>query len=42
MPGILVVNLAMTMTQLIDELVLIAGASADDEYQDLIIYLPLS
>ena len=42
MPGILVVNLAMTMGQMIDELVLIAGASADEEYGDLIIYLPLS
>lgn len=42
MPGILVVNLAMTMGQMIDDLVLIAGASADAEYHDLIIYLPLS
>lgn len=42
MPGILVVNLAMTMGQMIDELVLIAGASTDDEYRDLIIYLPLN
>jgi len=42
MPGILVVNVAMTMGQMIDELVLIAGASADEEYDDLIIYLPLS
>jgi len=42
MPGIFVVNLAMTMGQMIDELVLIADASADDEYRNLIIYLPLS
>ncbi|NTV62831.1 MAG: DUF5615 family PIN-like protein [Oscillochloris sp.] len=42
MPGILVVNLAMTMGQMIDELVLIAGVAADDEFRDLILYLPLT
>jgi len=41
-PGILVVSPAMTMSQLIDELVLIAGASAPSEYRDLILYLPLT
>jgi hypothetical protein len=41
-PGILVVSLAMTMGQLIDELVLIAGASEASEYRDLILYLPLT
>ena len=41
-PGILVINPAMTMGQLIDDLVLIAGASELDEYRDLIPYLPLT
>lgn len=40
-PGILVINPAMTMGQLIDELALIAGASESDEYRDLMLYLPL-
>ena len=42
MPGIFVVNLALTLGQLIAELVLIAGASSEEEYRDLILYLPLS
>jgi hypothetical protein len=41
-PGILVVDPSMTMGQTIEELLLIAGASAEDEYQDLIVYLPVS
>jgi Domain of unknown function (DUF5615) len=41
-PGIFVVGLAMMLGQIIDELVLIAGASADDEFRDLILYLPLT
>lgn len=41
-PGVLVINVAMTVGQIIDELVLIAGASDVDEYQDLILYLPLT
>lgn len=41
-PGILVFNPAMTMGALIDELVLIASASDAGEYQDLILYLPLT
>lgn len=41
-PGILIINPAMLMGQLIDELVLIAGASEPGEYQDLILYLPLT
>lgn len=41
MPGIFVVGLAMTLGQMIDELVLIAGASVDEEFRDLMIYLPL-
>jgi hypothetical protein len=32
----------MTPGQIIDELVLIAGASTDDEFRDLIFYLPLT
>ncbi len=30
------------MGDLIDELILIAGTSKDDEYQDLLLYLPLT
>lgn len=41
-PGSLVVNLTISMGNIIDELILIAGTSTDDEYQDLIIYLPLT
>lgn len=41
-PGIFVVSMAMTMGQLIDELLLIADASAADEYRDLLLYLPLT
>ncbi len=41
-PGILVINSAMTMGQMIDELVLLAGASEAGEYRDLILYLPLT
>jgi hypothetical protein len=41
-PGILVINPAMTLGQLIDDLVLIAGASEPGEYRDLILYLPLT
>ena len=42
LPGILVVNPGLSMGDLIDELVLIAGASDADEYRDLILYLPLT
>lgn len=41
-PGILVINVGMTMGQIIDELMLIAGASDVNEYRDLILYLPLT
>jgi len=41
-PGILVINPALTTGQLIDELVLIALASEMDEYRDLLLYLPLT
>ena len=41
-PGILVINVSMSMGDTIDELILIARASADEEYQDLIVYLPIT
>src|SRR5215467_314964 len=41
-PGILVIDLEMSIGQAVDDLVLIAGASLQDEYRDCIIYLPLS
>jgi hypothetical protein len=41
-PGILVINPALSMGELLDELVLIAGASDELEYRDLILYLPLT
>ncbi len=41
-PGILVINPIMSMGDVIDELILIAGTSTDDEYQDLLLYLPLT
>lgn len=41
-PGILVINPALTVGQLIDELVLIALASEMEEYRDLLLYLPLT
>jgi hypothetical protein len=41
-PGIFVLNPEMGIGETIDELVLIAGASFNDEYQDRISYLPLT
>jgi hypothetical protein len=41
-PGILVINLDIGIGQMIAELTLIAGASREDEYQDLIVYLPIT
>lgn len=41
-PGILVINPALSMGELLDELVLIAGASDELEYRDPILYLPLT
>jgi hypothetical protein len=41
-PGILVINPALPIGELLDELVLIAGASEENEYRDLILYLPLT
>jgi hypothetical protein len=41
-PGILVINPTLAIGELLDELVLIAGASDEHEYHDLILYLPLT
>jgi len=40
-PGILILNDKLSISQTIDELILIAEGSFDEEYQDQIIYLPL-
>ena len=40
-PGIFTINLAVPMGKIIEELLLIAGASDEDEYIDEIKYLPL-
>ena len=40
-PGIFTINLEVPMGKIIDELLLIAGASDEDEYMDEIKYLPL-
>ncbi len=41
-PGILVINPDIGIGQMIAELTLIAGASREDEYQDLMVYLPIT
>lgn len=41
-PGIFILNPDMSIGQNIDELLLIADGSLDDEYQDQIIYLPIT
>jgi hypothetical protein len=41
-PGILVVDPGMSITEVVEELLLIAGASLPSEYQDQIRFLPLS
>lgn len=41
-PGILVINPALAIGDLLDELLLIAGAADEHEYHDLILYLPLT
>ncbi|WP_287358694.1 hypothetical protein [Moorena sp. SIO3B2] len=41
-PGILILNHNFSIGQTLDELILIAEASFEDEYQDQIINLPLS
>lgn len=40
-PGIFILNPKLSMGEMIDELILIALASEDDEYQDYITHLPL-
>ncbi|NMG08516.1 DUF5615 family PIN-like protein [Brasilonema sp. UFV-L1] len=40
-PGIFILNDKLTIEQNIDELILIAEASFDGEYQDQIVHLPL-
>ena len=40
-PGIFTINIEMPMGKIIEELLLIAGASDEDEYIDEIKYLPL-
>ncbi len=40
-PGIFIMNSDMSIGETIDELILIAGGSDDDEYQDYITFLPL-
>ena len=40
-PGILTLNPEMSVGQTVEELLLVAGASDDAEYQDYILYLPL-
>lgn len=40
-PGIFVMNPNMTIGQTIDELLLVWGASHEDEYQDQIAYMPV-
>ena len=41
-PGIIELNPKMGIRKAVDELLLILGASNRDEYQDLILYLPIS
>ena len=40
-PGILILNPDMSIGQSMDELIMIAEASFEDEYQDQIVHLPL-
>jgi hypothetical protein len=41
-PGIFVIDPSMTVGRLFDELILIAGASLENEYQDQIRHLPFT
>ncbi|MBE9011279.1 DUF5615 family PIN-like protein [Pseudanabaenaceae cyanobacterium LEGE 13415] len=41
-PGIFILSRTLTIKQNLDELILIAEASFEDEYQDQIIHLPLT
>ena len=40
-PGIFELNPGMGIGETVDELLLIQGASGSDEYQDVILYLPM-
>jgi Domain of unknown function (DUF5615) len=40
-PGILILNSDLSIGQILDELILIAEASFEEEYQDQIVHLPL-
>ncbi len=41
-PGIFILNADLSLGQNLDELMLIAEGSFDDEYQDQIVFLPLT
>jgi hypothetical protein len=41
-PGIFTINVDCSIGQTVEELLIIAGASFEDEYQDRIEYLPLT
>jgi len=41
MPGILVLRKNAAMGQMIEDLILIAEVAGDDDYQDVISYVPL-
>ncbi|WP_231295498.1 hypothetical protein [Gloeocapsa sp. PCC 7428] len=41
-PGIFLLNPSLSIGENIDELILIAEGSFDDEYQDQIIHLPMT
>ena len=42
LPGILTINLDAPMGAVLEQLILIVGASHEDEYLDRIVYVPLS
>ena len=41
-PGVFIINLDIRMRLVLEQLILIAGASYEDEYLDRIVYVPLS
>ena len=40
--GIFTLNVTMTVGEIVDELILIASATSAEDYQNQIIYLPIS
>lgn len=40
--GILILNAEMSVGETVEELILVASASSAEEYQDQIIYLPIT